>query len=112
MAGTTKRLPKRTAARLSKAKLDRLRELFRRNGYVRLQDPKLAKAGSQVYKKGDEVRMVAGSRAELAETRSLLKGAGFKIGKPFPKGNQLRQPIYGREQVARLLALMRWKKPR
>lgn len=95
---------------LPAAKLIRLRELFNRNGYVRLQDPDRVESGGREYKKGDEVRLVADSRAELTEIRRLLTEAGFKLGRPFAKANQFRQPFYGRDQVARFLALMRRKK--
>jgi hypothetical protein len=95
---------------LPTAELIRLRELFRRNGYVRMQDPDRVETGGREYKKGDEVRLVADSRSELAEIRRLLKAAGFKLGRPFAKANQFRQPLYGRDQVARFVALMRRKK--
>lgn len=81
---------------------------FRRNGYVRRASRQRREAeGSRVYKKGDEVRLVASSREELATIRRLLKAAGFKAGRPFRKARQYRQPVYGRDQVARFLALVR-----
>ncbi len=86
--------------------LARLRVYFVRNGYVRVQNPDLVEPGGRAYKKGDEARLVAANRAELAEIRRLLKEAGFKIGRPFAKANQFRQPIYGRDQVARFISLM------
>lgn len=95
---------------LSAANLNRLRELFKRNGYVRLQDPDRVASEGRAYKKGDEVRMVADNRTELMEIRRLLKAGGFKMGRPFAKSKQFRQPIYGREQVARFLSLMRKRK--
>lgn len=77
---------------------------FQRNGYVRLHDPKtLSERGWDGYRKGDEVRLVAESRAELATIRRLLRAAGFKAGRPFAKGRQFRQPIYGRTEVERFL---------
>jgi hypothetical protein len=86
---------------------ERLAELFHRNGYVRRQNARrLRKEGWWGYKKGDEVRLVANSQRELAEVRRLLRAAGFKPGRPFRKANQYRQPLYGREQVARFLALV------
>ncbi|MBI4606827.1 MAG: hypothetical protein HY721_33090 [Planctomycetes bacterium] len=84
-----------------------LRGYFRRNGYVRRRDDaRWRSQGSDLYKKGDEVRLVAGSRAELARIRQLLVAAGFKPGSPFRKANQYRQPIYGREAVASFLAMV------
>jgi hypothetical protein len=85
----------------------RLAAFFHRNGYVRQQNAdRLAAEGYAAYKKGDEVRLVANSLAELAEIRRLLRAAKFKIGKSFRKTNQYRQPVYGREQVKRFLALV------
>ncbi|MCI0405756.1 MAG: hypothetical protein L0209_06755 [candidate division Zixibacteria bacterium] len=80
---------------------------FRRNGYVRRQNAKrLTVEGYMAYKKGDEVRLAANSMAELKTIRRLLRQAGFKPGKPFAKARQWRQPVYGREAVARFLALV------
>lgn len=81
--------------------------LFRRNGYVRWQKgERLAKEGYLGYKKGDEVRLTATSDLELLRIRVLLKLAGFKPSRPFVKGGQFRQPIYGRQAVRRFLALI------
>lgn len=85
-----------------------LTALFERNGYVRWQNPdRIAEVGSQVYKKGDEVRLVAESDAELAHIQQLLEVRGFVSGRPFVKGKyQYCVPIYGREQVTRFLAVV------
>jgi hypothetical protein len=84
-----------------------LAEFFHRNGYVRRQNPqRFKREGSQKYKKGFEVRLVAGSKSELALIRRALRKVGFRRGKPFPKGKQIIQPLYGREQVARFLSLV------
>lgn len=84
-----------------------LAAFFRRNGYVRLQDPaRAATEGAQAYKKGDEIRLVAWTKGELAVMRRLLKESGFPLAKPFEKNNQWRQPIYGRVEVARFLDLV------
>jgi hypothetical protein len=79
---------------------------FERNGYVRRVNAARRIEG-QRYKKGDEVRLVAHSVVELAHIRLLLRRAGFEPGRPFGKGNQFRQPVYGRAEVARLLELIR-----
>jgi hypothetical protein len=80
---------------------------YRRNGYVRRQDAgRLASEGPQQYKKGEEVRLVARTAAELRVVRRLLREAGFKPGRPFLKGRQYRQPVYGREAVARFLEVV------
>lgn len=85
-----------------------LTKFFRRNGYVRRQNPdRIAAEGWGKYKKGDEVRLAAGSTQELAQIRRLLKIAGFKPGRPFAKSSQqYRQPIYGRDAVARFLEMI------
>ena len=105
---TTKTKPKKSSTTILPAKsLARLRELFGRNGYILRQDPDRVVTGQRVYKKGDEVRMVAENRTELTEIRRLLKQAGFKMGRPFTKGAQFRQPIYGRDQTDRFAKLMK-----
>lgn len=87
--------------------VQQVRRLFRRSGYVRRQDPaRLATEGYMEYKKGDELRLVARSAAELRHIRLLLRQAGFKPGRAFAKGRQWRQPLYGRATVARFLALI------
>jgi hypothetical protein len=84
-----------------------LAAFFRRNGYVRRQKAdRLAADGPQGYKKGDEVRLVAESAAELRIIRRALRAAGFLPGRPFAKSSQWRQPVYGRAAVARFLALV------
>ena len=95
------------AGRVSKSVVERLAWFFHRNGYVRrLNLKRRSELGAQTYKKGDEVRLVANSTAELAVIQRLLQAAGFKLGKPFQKGQQYRQPIYGRAEVARLLSMV------
>jgi hypothetical protein len=85
----------------------RLAWFFERNGYVRRVNMSRRKSeGSQAYKKGDEVRLTADSRKELAEIRRLLKRAGFQLARPFRKSLQYRQPVYGRPEVARFLELI------
>jgi hypothetical protein len=75
-----------------------LARYFRRNGYVRWQNPKrLARDGYMGYKKGDEVRLTAQDEQELQYIHELLVQAGFRPGHPFVKGQQYRLPIYGRE---------------
>jgi hypothetical protein len=84
-----------------------LARFFHRNGYVRRQnEQRLGEEGWEVYKKGDEVRLVASSEAELAVVRRLLERAGFRPGRPFVKGRQFRQPVYGKQAVQRFLELI------
>lgn len=84
---------------------DRLAEFFHRNGYIRRQDAARLKKGSELYKKGAEVRLVAMSAEELAEIRGLLKRAGFKPARSFRKSRRWCQPIYGVAAMARFLAM-------
>ncbi len=96
-----------SAAAMVRGVAGRLADLFCRNGYLRFQNAgRLAAEGYWGYKKGDEVRLVADSLAELAEIRRLLRAAGFKPGRPFRKAKQYRQPLYGRSEVVRFLALV------
>jgi hypothetical protein len=87
--------------------IPQLAQYFNRNGYVRRQKlQRLRRDGYRHYKKGDEVRLVAGSLQELATIRSLLQSAGFRPGRPFAKARQYCQPVYGREAVRRFLDLV------
>ena len=84
-----------------------LAEFFHRNGYVRQVNlERRAEVSAKVYKKGDEIRLVANSADELEVIQQLLLAAGFKFGKPFQKDRQFRQPIYGRTEVARFLNMV------
>lgn len=84
-----------------------LAELFHRNGYIRMYDAERRAAEGSDYKKGDEVRLVAESKKELIHMRRLLKAAGFKPGRPHTRANQYRLPIYGVEETARFLEMVR-----
>jgi len=84
-----------------------LARAFRLRGYVRRQDKRrLTREGYMRYKKGDEVRLMANSAAEVMLLQRLLRRAGFKPGRAFAKGRQYRQPIYGREQVRQFLEMV------
>ncbi len=84
-----------------------LARYFHRNGYVRRQNSRrLSRDGCSRYKKRDEVRLTAQSAEELARIRRLLELAGFRLGRPFVKSRQYRQPVYGREAVRRFLGLI------
>lgn len=88
-----------------------LTAFFRRNGYVRRHDAaRYAAQGCMKYKKGEEVRLIANGTEERARIERLLKLAGFKAGRPFRKSPQRTQicvPIYGREQTARFLSMVK-----
>jgi hypothetical protein len=84
-----------------------LAERFERNGYVRRQNPdRVAEEGPARYKKGDEVRLVAASEADLRHLRELLEAVGFKPGNPYAQAGRFRQPLYGRREVARFLEMI------
>ncbi|MFF2141312.1 hypothetical protein [Kitasatospora sp. NPDC058190] len=79
--------------------------LGRLPGYVRRPDP-ARRSGEKghTYKKGWEVRFTARSEAEIAEIRDLVVAAGFAPARPFFKGHQLIQPVYGIAAVQAYLA--------
>ena len=87
--------------------LEQLAAWFHARGSVRRQNAeRLAAEGYGRYKKGDEIRLAAGSKAELARVRKLLREAGFRPGKPFAKRRSFCQPLYGRQEVRRFLDLI------
>ncbi|WP_354640712.1 hypothetical protein [Kitasatospora camelliae] len=79
--------------------------LGRLPGYVR--QPDLSRRSGEegrTYKKGWEVRFTARTEAEIAEIRELVVAAGFAPARPFFKGQQLIQPVYGIAAVQAYLA--------
>jgi hypothetical protein len=89
------------------AAANQLARYFENGGYFRLQNEKrLEKEGRKVYKKGDEVRMMADSPEQLETIRSLLRAAGFVPGAPFRKGRRICQPLYGLRAVDRFLTML------
>lgn len=86
---------------------EQLAALFRRNGYVRPPAEKRRTAPEPGrFHRGFEFRLTASTRAELRRIRRLLRQAGFKPGTPFAKGNQYRQPVYGRKELERFLEMI------
>ena len=86
---------------------EQLAALFHRNGYVRPPiEKRLLGLGYGRFRRGFEFRLTASSRTELLSIRDLLREADFKPGKPFVKGRQFRQPVYGRHALERFLALI------
>jgi hypothetical protein len=84
-----------------------LAALFRRNGYVRPPaEKRLAVEGTGHFRRGFEFRLTAATLKELRHIRRLLRQAGFQPGRPFLKGRQYRQPVYGREELERFLQLI------
>ncbi len=91
----------------SRKAVARLTRFFDRNGYVRWQDPyRVDPDGVRNDRKGDEIRFVADSPEELLTIRRLLEEIGVRPARPWLHGCQIRQPVYGRDDVRRLLALM------
>ena len=69
---------------------------FHRNGCFRVPNDNRRRNEGQNYKKGYEIRFVAKDKEELLKILTLLSRAGFKSGKPFSKGSQFVQPVYGK----------------
>jgi hypothetical protein len=92
---------------MADAVIERLSFYFQRNGYLRRQNAVRRKCeGHRLYKKGDEIRLIANSARELREIRRLLREAGFKLARSFANGHQFRQPLYGVAEVGRFLSLL------
>lgn len=66
---------------------------------MRVPDPARRKPGSRIYKKGYEMRFVVETEGELREVQKLLRTAGVKMGRPYPKHSRLVQPVYGKAAV-------------
>jgi len=84
-----------------------LARIFNRSGYLRVQNPDRLEEGASHYKKGDEVRLIAESAAELKTIRRLLRAADFTPGKPFLKHKRWCQPLYGREAAGRFQEIVK-----
>ena len=99
-AGSSLRsMPRPAPDRLAAAEAT-LRTCFAMSGYIRRRSAtRLTTDGSTRYHKGDEVRLVVRTRAELARIRQLLALFGLRPGQPFRQVNRLVQPVYGREAV-------------
>ncbi len=105
-SSTVKRARAAKVKAIPQARIDQLTALFDQQGYMRRPDKKRRRKTPASYKKGYEIRLIAHSREELLSIRRLLETCGIKLGRAFEKGAQWRQPIYGREQVRRLLNLV------
>ncbi len=79
--------------------IEKLKAIFRRNGYIRVPIEARRKMQGRKYKKGYEVRLVAEEQEELDDIRIALTRIGLKPGKPFAKGSRTIQPVYGKEAV-------------
>lgn len=85
--------------------------LYAYPGYVRVPDPDRLRNGRSggrtgrrgSYKKGWELRLVV-PLDQVERVRELIDEAGLPLAKPFMKGRQLIQPVYGYEVVNEYLA--------
>jgi len=83
-----------------------LKKVFLRNGYLKVKDEDQAEnAGSQVYKKGYEVRLIPDTKQELSLIRKAIASMDLYVAKPFQKHNNTIQPIYGKEITLKFLAV-------
>ncbi|MDX9719673.1 MAG: hypothetical protein RBU37_02930 [Myxococcota bacterium] len=74
-------------------------ERFRHNVQIRTLDEEArARLGSR-YKKGYEVRLLAGDDDDLQLIRSLIQRVGLKVARPFKKRDRWVQPLYGKQAV-------------
>jgi hypothetical protein len=80
----------------SQAAAARLAGWFQRNGCARVPDNKRRRKEGQAYRKGYEVRLVARCKTELAEMRACLARMDFRPARPYRKGLQVVQPVYGK----------------
>jgi hypothetical protein len=100
-------MPTSTKSQPASSVRRRLREFYKRSGWVQARpDPKLRAKRKANYKRGYEVRVAVASKQELAEVQRLLNQSGLKPGKPFKKVNRIVLPIYGKESVERFLELV------
>lgn len=87
-----------------------LKEVFLRNGNLRIKDISKVKVfGSQKYKQGYEVRLLAKDEAELERIQIAISSLDLYVAKTFKKGNQIVQPIYG-EEITRKFEKIKRKK--
>ncbi len=81
-----------------------IKDAFARCGWTQSPPDPKRRAKSDKYKRGYEVRFSV-PLDDVQPMLRLLESAGFQPGKPNVKGGRARVPVYGREQVARLLQL-------
>jgi hypothetical protein len=88
-----------------------LSEWFSHGGCIRVPNTDLrtakSKAKRRKYKKGYEIRFVARTPADLDRLRMLLAEAGMKAAKPYRKGRQIVQPVYGKKLLERFQSFSR-----
>jgi hypothetical protein len=80
--------------------LNILKEMFLRNGYVRVKNEKKHEAfGSKRYKKGYEIRFLPMDKAELELLQTAISSLNLHVSKTFIKHGRIVQPLYGKENV-------------
>jgi len=84
--------------------LRQVAEIYQQGGYVRgpISD-RMLRDGWRVYKKGWELRLVLPDECAVFEVRRLLDQAGIRLARSYAKHGRQIQPIYGRDQVLRVL---------
>lgn len=109
MAATGKRGDESEAAQARSMASARKRLYTAYNGYVRVPNPRRLANGRSgetgrkgSYKKGWELRLVVPAD-ELEQARELIVRAGLNPARPFVKGKQIIQPIYGYQPVTEFL---------
>lgn len=81
-----------------------VKQAFLRTGYIRWRDPKkLSRQTRQAYKKGYEIRFPVESRAEQRALVAALRALDIEPGRPFQKHSRIVVPVYGKDQVERIL---------
>ena len=84
--------------------LRKVAELYRQDGYVRGPVPdRLLQDGWRAYKKGWELRISLPDEQAVIGLRRAIDQAGLRLARFYPKHGRLIQPIYGRDQVLRVL---------
>lgn len=74
---------------------------FHRNGVLRTRPE-----GDVTSHKGYEVRLVAFTSTELERIRILLEREGYRVSRSFVKGKRHVQPVYGKHDVDRFIAMV------
>jgi len=92
---------------MKSSSVKQLKKLLDGKIYFRLPDTKRRKLEGQAYKHGYEVRLVVNNKIELKKMQSILKNLGFDFGKPYAKGLQIIQPVYGKYQIENLRSILR-----
>ena len=83
-----------------------LKRVFLRNGYLKIKDSDLASTyGTQVYKKGYEVRLVPNDDAELALVRKAIAALDLYVANSYHSNSRIIQPIYGKDITLKFYAL-------